>query len=340
MGKDMKRTIYVLFLAMLLASISICVVAAQPEYTIEKAPTETDCIAKQTKFEHAERAFVNNTPAFNKDAAFAGTGDAQLYYGFGFLIPTGATIQGVEVKLDAWVKTPPGGDACFEVGLSWNGGDTYTSGQKTDMLTSTENTYTLGGSTDCWGRDWDPSEFSDENFRVKILAFTADTSANNLRLDFIAVKIYYTQGSPGPVDQEGTIGFWKNWNKHKTYTEAEIEGWLATVDGASDWLGPCTVDGIVSLIEDATGKGNTMEKMFLAQYLALRLNVESERISATGTHDVSKLDPTNYLGLTSSSAATVAEITAAIESKHGTFPLKAQFEIMKNICDALNNLWI
>lgn len=339
-GNNMKRALCVLFLAMLLAAFSIGIVAAQPDYTIEKAPTETDCIAKKTKFEHAERAFINNTPAFNKDAAFASTGSAQLYYGFGFPIPTGATIQGIEIKLAAWVKTPPGGEAYFEVSLSWNGGDTYTSSQKTDILTSTENTYILGGSTDCWGRDWDRSEFSDENFRVKLLAFTGDTLANNLRLDYIAVKIYYTEGPPGQVDLGGTIGFWKNWNKHKTYTKAEIEGWLATIDGASDWLGPCIVDGMVSLIKDATGKGTTMEKMFLAQYLALRLDVESERISATGTHDVSKLDLTNYLGLTSPSAATVAEITTAIESKYGTFPSRAQFEIMKNICDALNNLWI
>ncbi|MCP8314106.1 MAG: hypothetical protein H3Z53_07030 [archaeon] len=100
-------------------------------------------------------------------------------------------------------------------------------------------------------------------------------------------------------------------------------------------------DGMVKLIKDATGKGSTMEKKFLAQYLALRLNVESLRIHPTAyTHDVTALDPSNYLGLADPSSATVSEIIAAIEGKYGTSPTGAQFEIMKNICDALNNLWI
>ncbi|MEW6188575.1 MAG: hypothetical protein AB1466_00455 [Actinomycetota bacterium] len=35
----------------------------------------------------------------------------------------------------------------------------------------------------------------------------------------------------------GTIGFWKKWNKHKTYTKQQIEEWLDTIDAESLWLG-------------------------------------------------------------------------------------------------------
>jgi len=53
---------------------------------------------------------------------------------------------------------------------------------------------------------------------------------------------------------------------------------------------------------------------------------------------VSGEDPGNYLALADPSAATLSEIIAAIESKHGTSPSNTQFNIMKSVCDALNNL--
>jgi len=42
------------------------------------------------------------------------------------------------------------------------------------------------------------------------------------------------------------------------------------------------------------------------------------------------------LGLAHPEAATLSEIIAAIESKYGTNPTYAQYSIMHQICDALN----
>lgn len=41
-------------------------------------------------------------------------------------------------------------------------------------------------------------------------------------------------------------GFWKNWDSHNTYSEEEIEVWLASINGTSDWLGPTTVEDMVA----------------------------------------------------------------------------------------------
>lgn len=45
-----------------------------------------------------------------------------------------------------------------------------------------------------------------------------------------------------------------------------------------------------------------------------------------------------WQGLTNPGSAGLSEIIAAIESKYGTSISHYQFNIMKNVCDALNNL--
>lgn len=134
----------------------------------------------------------------------------------------------------------------------------------------------------------------------------------------------------------GTIGFWKNGDKHKTYSQNEIESWLSAIDSDSAWLGQTTVGGMGDIFKSASG--GTMEQKFLGHYLAQRLNLESGRQGWDTTHNVATYDPNNYLGLTS--PATTSEIVSAIEGKYGSGPTEDQFEIMKDVCDALNNLSI
>jgi hypothetical protein len=71
-----------------------------------------------------------------------------------------------------------------------------------------------------------------------------------------------------------------------------------------------------------------------------RLNQISGRQDSATLHNVTALDPTNYLGLTNPSMTSGAEIASAIEAKYGTSPTTIEFDTMKNVCDALNNLWI
>ena len=146
-------------------------------------------------------------------------------------------------------------------------------------------------------------------------------------------------------DCEGTRGFWNNWDKHNTYTQGEIEGWLNTINGTSCWLVPdmdededIDTDDMEAVFDAATGGGATMEEKFLCHYLATRLNAESGRLLLTINRDFSSYDTGDYLGL--GEQGTLPEIIAAIESKCSTSPTDEQFELMKDICDALNNLEI
>lgn len=143
-----------------------------------------------------------------------------------------------------------------------------------------------------------------------------------------------------PQDLGGTIGFWKNWDSHNTYTAEEIEGWLGLIDAASCWQGPTTIGCMEAVLIAATG--GTQEQKFLGHYLATRLDGESGRLTLTApvVHDVTGLDEDNYLGLADPSEASLSEIFDAIEGKCGESPTEDEFEVMKDICDALNNLEI
>ncbi len=139
---------------------------------------------------------------------------------------------------------------------------------------------------------------------------------------------------------QGTPGFWKNWDKHQTFSEERIEDFLKEIDATSEWLGPTTVEGMEQAFAAATGKNATAETRFLSQYLATRLNAQAGLLCEGETHDVSSLDPANDLNLSDPTAATLDETIAAVEGMFGTDPTDKQFEIMKNISDALNNLEI
>ena len=68
------------------------------------------------------------------------------------------------------------------------------------------------------------------------------------------------------------------------------------------------------------------------------------RLNPDNKHDITTVEGYGYLGLANPSSATLSEIVEAIEGKHvppaTDPPTDKQFEIMKNICDALNNLEI
>lgn len=151
----------------------------------------------------------------------------------------------------------------------------------------------------------------------------------------IWVRIWY-------MPKSGTIGYWKGWVKSfyrgqpKDYTASEVLTWLSDIDTTSSWLGPTDIASMETMLNNASG--HSMENKFLGHYLAQRLDLASGRQSPNGVHDVTSIEGYQYLGLTDPSQATAQEIIDAIESKYGTSPTRDQFETMKDICVALNQL--
>jgi len=127
------------------------------------------------------------------------------YGGFGFNIPSGNTVSGVEVKLEYSASTPAG---TISVALSWNGGSATTSIKTTPTLTTTDAVVTLGSPSDAWGRTWTPAEFNDANFKVRLVA---QPSGNTVRVDAIQVKVTHAGGGGGQGGGgEALLPYWRN----------------------------------------------------------------------------------------------------------------------------------
>lgn len=145
---------------------------------------------------------TNPANAFSDNAAFAidtdsGTNtstsctdagkDKHDFYGFGFAIPSGATVDGIEIQLQSKVdSTSASPRMCVQ--LSWDGGLTWTAAKNTVVLSTTEKTYLLGGPADLWGRTWTPSELA--NLRIRVINIASST-ARDFSLDWLSVRAIY-----------------------------------------------------------------------------------------------------------------------------------------------------
>jgi hypothetical protein len=124
--------------------------------------------------------------------------DRHRFYNYGFTVPAGAAVNGIQVRVDVELDNATG-FICAE--LSWDGGTTWTSAKQTVNLTSSPATYIVGGVADTWGRSWSSSDFSNTNFRVRVTDVANNTSSR-FRLDWVGAQVTYTPAAPdstGPL---------------------------------------------------------------------------------------------------------------------------------------------
>ena len=113
-------------------------------------------------------------------------------YGFSDLgIPAGATIQGIEVTIEAQ-RNGFGGTRNLNAALFK--GASYTA-SKTATLSSGDTVQTLGGPTDTWGATttWTVADFADATFKIRV--GVPSVASGDADLDAVRVKVYYTTAS-------------------------------------------------------------------------------------------------------------------------------------------------
>jgi hypothetical protein len=115
--------------------------------------------------------------------------DRHTFYNYNLNIPSTAVIKGIEVRLDARADSTSGSPKIC-VQISWDGGVTWTTAKSTTTLGTTEATYVLGSSSDVWGRTWSYTNFSNTNFRVRVVDVASNIS-RDFYLDYIAVNVTY-----------------------------------------------------------------------------------------------------------------------------------------------------
>jgi thermitase len=115
--------------------------------------------------------------------------DKHVFRDYAFSIPSGSTIKGIEVRLDARVDSTSGSPRiCAQ--LSWNGGSSWTAAKSTATLGVAEGTHVLGGATNTWERTWAVADFSNANFRVRVIPVSSSTS-RDFSLEWVAVRVHH-----------------------------------------------------------------------------------------------------------------------------------------------------
>jgi hypothetical protein len=98
-------------------------------------------------------------------------------------------VLGVRVQLVAKANSSKNSPRIC-VQLSWDGGTTWTAGKITGNLTTAGATYTLGSTSDTWGRSWSAADFSSSNFRVRVIDL-ATVKTRTFYLDSVGVSVTY-----------------------------------------------------------------------------------------------------------------------------------------------------
>lgn len=139
----------------------------------------------------------NNTVAASVFSLFSKQTDYLQVKGFGFNIPTGATICGIEVnvvKSAANVLLNLATVTDYNVRILKNG--TLTGSNMADGTTqwsSTETTTTYGGNGQLWSASWTPSDINSNNFGFSIAAEINTTVSlfPSAQINYISMTVYY-----------------------------------------------------------------------------------------------------------------------------------------------------
>lgn len=126
--------------------------------------------------------------------------DRHQFYNYNAAVNNGATINGIEVRLDAWAESSSSSPRLC-VQLSWNGGVSWTTAKQTSTISNSEQTFILGSATDTWGRTWTSSDFSNANFRIRVIDVASNTS-RDYRLDWVALRVTSTGGTAPLADTD------------------------------------------------------------------------------------------------------------------------------------------
>ncbi|MCI0596297.1 MAG: hypothetical protein L0Z48_07115 [candidate division Zixibacteria bacterium] len=145
-----------------------------------------------------------NVVSSNDSRAVEGTvNDTMACWDFSFNLPADAqSVNGLFIEAEGrLLESPPqggGSTADLQIRLSWNGGSSWTSA-KTEDYTEGEGEFYhgLGGAADLWGRSWTVTETNNTNFRISLKYSREDISQDQIEIDHVRAKIFYTPASTG-----------------------------------------------------------------------------------------------------------------------------------------------
>ncbi len=201
---------------------------------------------------------------------------------FSFSLPSGATIDGVEVQIHKAGETVSQYDEyvyLVEGGSIISGSENKA--QSTSWVESTPATSTYGGSSDTWNCSLSDTIVNSSTFGVQIMAEHQGGLANRwARVYWIKVKVYYTEG--------GTT--------YQTLASAAGSG-VATAINKTSRRAECTSSGNVSAvttakqIDSADGDGSGLLLSIKHEGMIYRYGIKDQALAAQWHGTIMEVDP-------------------------------------------------
>jgi hypothetical protein len=144
----------------------------------------------------------NNAKLDDTNFASTATPDALLVLN-GFTFPEmhkGDTVRGISVVVKAKEVASGGtGTLTIDVDLSYDGTNYVTAKATATLTDAVENTYTLGGTEDLWGRFWTVAEVQHAtNFKCRLKAKIAGGSGSpEWHVNVAKVNVHYYEAGRG-----------------------------------------------------------------------------------------------------------------------------------------------
>lgn len=113
---------------------------------------------------------------------------------FGFAIPAGATIDGIEVNMERYKSAGSINDSSVKLlNADGAGGETSVDRETGLAWLGIEGVVTFGGSTDNWGETWTPAKINSSSFGLRFQCQGFSIFGNDVGLvDHVEITVYYT----------------------------------------------------------------------------------------------------------------------------------------------------
>lgn len=197
---------FFMVVALLIAAPSSVVQAVSsgltyPTVTVDAADVGT------VAWTNPANALTNN----NTDATVTLISGAISHYlkttGYGFAIPTDATIKGIQLTIERYSPGTGGDPRIRDSVVSLVKAGTITGNNKANATTNwsrtTRETINYGSASDLWGATWTPGEINDPNFGAALAVTTPNSSSRTASVDYLAITVTYTRGTTTTVDCGG-----------------------------------------------------------------------------------------------------------------------------------------